>query len=107
MDHMDNMSEIEVGMCIINFTKIRVAGVTVTGPFGEDDTLIFRPPTNSERDDVTVVVKSLEVNHKQVDRVETGQRCGVEIGGSLRNLPRKGDTVIRLFKDDQRTAVTD
>ncbi len=106
MDHMDDMPEIEVGMCAINFTKIRVAGVEVTGPFGKDDTLIFRPPENSGRNEVRVVVKSLEVNHLQVDSVKPGQRCGVEIGGSLKNLPRKGDRITRLFREDEKTKVT-
>jgi len=107
MDHMDNMSEIEVGMCTINFTKIRVAGVEVTGPFGKNDTLIFRPPADSGRNEVQVIIKSLEVNYLQVDRVEVGQRCGVEIGGSLSKLPRHGDMVFRLFENDQKATVHD
>lgn len=95
MDHMST-DETVVGICTGNFPRLRVAGIKPSSAFGKGDTVVFKPKDWSLREPLQVTIKSLEVDHSQVDRVQPGQLCGVEICCSRKQLPEEGDRVFIL-----------
>jgi selenocysteine-specific translation elongation factor len=86
------MSEEKVGVVEKFFAKIDVAAVTLTsGSVEVGDTLHFSGHTT----DFTQKVESMQIEHDQVERAETGQSIGLRV----RERVRSNDEVFKVVDD--------
>lgn len=83
-----NVSEAPVGVITHFFGKIRVATVRLDAPVAVGDRLHVK----GANDDFTVRVKSMEINHRAVERAEAGQEVGIAMPAKAHS----GDRVLRM-----------
>lgn len=80
-------SEPRVGLVTHFFGRIRVATVRLTAPVAVGDRLHVK----GRSDDFTMRVKSMEIDHRPVERAEPGQVVGIKMPSKA----HEGDVVMK------------
>ena len=84
------MGEQVVGKVMDFFGKIGVAGIQLTaGSLSVGDSIHI----NGHTTDVTQVVESIQLEHLEVPRADTGQTVGIRV----KDRVRKGDSVFKVI----------
>jgi len=82
----DYMEEIEIGKVIRFFSKIEVAAIRITaGELKVGDTIKFKGHVT----DFEQYVDSMQVEHENVEKVETGKDVGIKVKEAV----KENDTV--------------
>ncbi|MEM4733498.1 MAG: translation elongation factor-like protein [Candidatus Bathyarchaeia archaeon] len=72
---MSEENVIEVGRVTHFFSKISVAVVELTAPLAVGDRILVKGPLT----DFEQVVESMQIEHKNIQRAETGQSIGLKM----------------------------
>lgn len=78
---------VEIGHITHFFSKISVAVIELTAPLAVGDTIVIKGPTT----DFEQQVESMQIEHKNVQRAETGQSIGLKVAERV----REKDTVYK------------
>jgi hypothetical protein len=71
---------VKIGRVSHFFSKISVAVLELTAPLSIGDTIVFKGPNT----DFEQVVDSMQIEHKNVQRAETGQSIGLKVAQRVR-----------------------
>ena len=77
---MSEENVVEVGRITHFFSKISVAVIELTAPLAVGDTIAIKGPTT----DFEQVVDSMQIEHQNVPRAETGQSIGLKVAERVR-----------------------
>jgi len=82
------MAENEIGTVIHYWTKIGVAGITLSGTLRVDDTIHIVGATT----DLTTTVRSIQEEKQSLEEAGAGQSIGIKVPDRV----RAGDTVYKV-----------
>ena len=72
---MEEENVVEIGRITHFFSKISVAVIELKAPLNVGDTIVVKGPTT----DFEQVVDSMQIEHKNVAKGETGQSIGLKV----------------------------
>jgi len=73
-------SLVEIGKITHYYSKIEVAVIQLKASLKVGDTIVIKGPTTN----VEQMVDSMQIEHKNIERAESGQSVGLKVKGKVR-----------------------